>query len=170
MGKTAVDSCSPLEHSSCVSPSDNAMPLQEFTMFLSWVIKVKTLISVFEMKYLFSIRQHMHVFRKQNKMIVEIRLAGEFRVLKVRGTFSPHQTFSFGRNGWFFTCFNPFIYSGEVNRHCKLSDIMLFFPNYFIWTILCLLEHSWQMTSVKLSRDDFLPLSCTLCFLCVSKV
>ena len=46
------------------------------------------------MKYLFSVRQRGLVFRKQNKMIVEISLVGEFRVLKVSETFCPHQTFS----------------------------------------------------------------------------
>ena len=66
------------------------------------------------MKYLFSVRQRGLVFRKQNKMIVEISLVGEFRVLKVSETFSPHQTFSL--NGQFFTCFHTLYLHREMKQ------------------------------------------------------
>lgn len=59
------------------------------------MIKLKISISVFKLKYLFAIKQPTHVLRKQNKMTAERSLAGEIRVLKVRGAFSSHQTFSF---------------------------------------------------------------------------
>lgn len=73
-------------------------------------------------------------------MIVEISIAGEFRLFIVRGTFSPHQTFSFDHEMDDVSLASiPFIYTGKVNRHSKLSNIVSFlklviYMNYFVLT------------------------------------
>lgn len=81
------------------------------------MFKLKTLISIFKMKYLFSVRQHTHVFRKQNKMIVEISLAVESIKFKVREHFLHIKHFHLIMKWVIFHLLQLSLYIRKVNRH-----------------------------------------------------
>ena len=104
-------------------------------------------------------------------MIVEISMTGEFRLLIVRGTFSPDQTFSFDHEMDHFSLASiPFIYTGKVNRHAMLSKCV-FFKISYIYERFCAY---WNILNKRVMLHFpeffFLPFSFTVFFFEVKKV